>query len=406
MIGYLDCSTGVSGDKFLGALLDIGMSDGRFTADHLAELLGTLVPEASVEVRRVCSGGVSAVGISVSPAGDPPPRTWASIRALLDSAGLDELVRDAAVACFSRLAEAEASVHGSTPDEVHFHEVGAADSILDVVGVCAGVVALGIDRLVVSDVATGWGTVATSHGVLGVPAPATAQLLLGVPVVPGPPMPDGSPPGELTTPTGAALLAGLGAEFGPCPPIVPRAVGYGAGTREIGSPNVCRLTLGEPTTPAPVLATGEVVLLETNLDHLAPEQTAFVAEQLLGEGALDVWLAPVVMKKGRAAVVLSVLATPDAAEHTAERIVALTGTLGVRSTRIERFEAEREVLEVVSPWGGHVRVKLGPRGAAHRIRPEHDDVARIARERGLAYGVVRDEIVAAAEKQLVNDASR
>ncbi len=399
MIAYLDCSTGVSGDKFLGALLDAGSADDRFTQEHLQDLLARLAPEARVTVSRVRSCGVAAVGLSVEMTGDSPSRTWRSIRQLLEVADLAPRVRVASVAVFERLAEAEAAVHGTPVDDVHFHEVGAVDSLLDVVGVCAALDALGIDRLVASPVATGWGTVDTSHGTLGIPAPATSGLLIGVPVVPGPPRPIGGSPGELTTPTGAALLVGLGAEFGACPAMVPEAVGYGAGTRDIGSPNVCRVTLGRASAPAADLAQAPVTLLETNLDHLSPEQTAFAAEQLLAEGALDVWLTPIVMKKGRSAVVLSALTAPDDAERTAERIVALTGTLGVRRTELDRFEAEREIREVATPWGV-AKVKVGATGSSHRIRPEHDDVVRIAREQALPYAAVRDEVARLAEADL------
>ena len=399
MIGYLDCSTGVSGDKFLGALVDAGSVEGRFAEEQLRAILAVLAPEARVTISRVRSRGVAAVGLSVEARGDSPSRTWSSIRRLLESADLSARVRTAAIDVFERLAEAEASVHGAPPDEVHFHEVGAIDSLLDVVGVCAGLEALGIDQLVSSTVATGWGTVDTSHGTLGVPASATSALLVGVPVTSGPALPDGGAPGELTTPTGAALLAGLGAQFGPCPPMVPEYVGYGAGTRDIGSPNVCRLTVGQPLSTRPQLDTSSVMLLETNLDHLSPEQTAFGAEQLLAEGALDVWLAPIAMKKGRSAVLLSVLCAPELAERTAERMVALTGTLGVRRTEVERYEAERAIREIETPWGT-ARLKVGGPDTTHRVRPEHDDVARIAREHGLPYGAVRDELARLAENDL------
>ena len=234
MIGYLDCSTGVSGDKFLGALLDAGSVDDRFTEDHLTELLEALAPEARLTVSRIRSRGVAAIALSVDARSTSPTRTWQSIRDLLETSEISARVRTTSIAVFAKLAEAEATVHGSTADAVHFHEVGAIDSILDVVGVCAGLEALGVDRLVASPVATGSGTVTTSHGVLGVPAPATSLLVVGVPVASGPSLPDGSPAGELTTPTGAALLSALDAEFGPCPPMVPRAIGFGAGTRDIG----------------------------------------------------------------------------------------------------------------------------------------------------------------------------
>jgi hypothetical protein len=181
--------------------------------------------------------------------------------------------------------------------------------------------------------------------------------------------------------------------------MVPEAVGYGVGTRDIGSPNVCRITLGRASAPAADLTQAPVTLLETNLDHLSPEQAAFAAEQLLAEGALDVWLTPIVMKKGRSAVLLSVLTGPDGAQRTAERIVALTGTLGVRRTELDRLEAGREIREVETPWG-LAKVKVGAAGSSHRIRPEHDDVVRIARDCALPYAAVRDEIARRAEAEL------
>jgi len=226
-----------------------------------------------------------------------------------------------------------------------------------------------------------------------VPAPATATLLVGVPVVPGASRQDGSSPGELTTPTGAALLKALGSGFGPCPALVPLIVGYGAGTRDIGSPNVCRLIVGESSARDIELEREGATLIETNVDHISPEAAAFAAEQLLAEGALDVWQAPVVMKKGRAGFVLSVLVEPTTAEHFAARAVALTGTLGARVTEVPRLVAARETRTLETAWGP-VRFKIGPKGASPRVRPEHDDVARIAREAGRTYRDVAEELVA------------
>ena len=382
MIGYLDCSTGVSGDKFLGALLDLGTRRGVFTTEHLSRIVAALAPEAVVDVERVISRGVSAVGIRVRAEGQPHSRAWADIRAQLESAALPEPVRERALSAFRVLAEAEAAVHGSTVDRVHFHEVGAIDSIADIVGVCAGVHALGIERLIVSAVAVGSGTVETSHGTLPVPAPATATLLEGVPVFAGPAT------GELTTPTGAALLCALADGFGPMPALTVLGSGYGAGTRDIGCPNVCRLLLGESAAQEPTLTGGQpVVVLETNIDHLASEELAFAAEELLSAGALDVWQTPIVMKKGRSAVMLSVLALADETAALSARMVELTGSLGVRVVPMQRFVADREVVEVATPWGP-ARVKTG----AGRVRPEHEDVARIAREHGLSYHDVADDI--------------
>ena len=389
MIGYLDCSTGVSGDKFLGALLDIGEATGEFTAESLRDLVLALAPEARVSVERTTSHGIAAVTVRVEAAGQPAHRHWPDIRALLESADLPEPVRNRALAAFSALAAAEAAVHGADVESVHFHEVGALDSIADIVGVCAGMHALGIDSLTVSPVATGSGTVATSHGVLPVPAPATAALLTGVPTFPGP------SPTELTTPTGAALVTTLATTFGPAPPMRAIAHGYGAGTRDIGTPNICRLTLGEPVQGR---AEMRVALLETNIDHLPAEELGFAVETLLAEGALDVWQTPIVMKKGRSAIMLSALAPEEAAEAFADRIIELTGSLGVRRELLERTVAERESRSIETPWGV-ARVKLG----AGRIRAEHDDVARIASEHGLPYRAVADEIVRLAREALATE---
>jgi len=396
VIGHLDCSTGVAGDKFLGALLDAGSTSGAFTAEHLADVAARIAPEARVSVSRVSSCGISALGVRVETAEEPPHRHWRDIRLLLEGVDLPDPVRETALRAFGELALAEAAAHGCAVDDVHFHEVGATDSLVDMVGVCAGLHALGIESLTASPVATGWGTVRTSHGVLPVPAPATAALLVGVPVVPGPAQPDGSEPGELTTPTGAALLRACATNFGVCPPLTPQLLGYGAGTRDIGTPNVCRILIGTPAAGSSAgLASEAVTVLEANIDHISPEAAAIAAEQLLAEGALDVWIAPIVMKKGRAAFALSVLVPAAAAENTAGRIVALTGTLGVRRTDSERFVAERESRELQTPYGS-VRFKVG----AGRVRAEADDVARIARDTGRAFAVVAEELAEFAAELL------
>jgi uncharacterized protein (TIGR00299 family) protein len=391
-VAYLDCSTGVSGDKLLGALLDLGELRGDFTAQDLRAIVATLAPEARVDVSRVLSHGISAISVSVSADGDAKHRHWADIEALIGGANLPEAVKTAALGVFVDIATHEARIHGTDLDHVHFHEVGAIDSIVDIVGVCAGVHALGLlgGGLICGPIAVGSGTVATSHGILPVPAPATAALLAGAPIVAGPAA------GELTTPTGAALVMALAA-FGTMPAMTIDRLGYGAGTRDIGMPNICRIMLGEPmaaSASASVSAepTSLLVLLETNIDHIPAEELAFAAQELLAAGALDVWQTPIVMKKGRSAVMLSVLAAPDAADELVARAIALTGSLGVRRSIIERTCVPREVREVATPWGT-ARVKLG----AGRVRPEHDDVARIAREHGLPYATVAREIARIAE---------
>ena len=408
VVAHLDCSSGVSGDKFLGALLDVGTQTGAFTADDLAKLATALAPEAQVEVGTTSSYGIAATTLKVTVAEAAPElsqdshdhhgRSWGNIRTSIETLPTDvlsERAREKAILVFSELARVEAKIHGTTADEVHFHEIGAADSIVDIVGACAAMDALNIEQVYATPPALGSGTVDTQHGILPVPAPATAALLLGVPTSMS------SAVGELTTPTGAALLK-LAAGFGPVPPLTPNYIGYGAGTRDIGQPNICRLLVGQLDTDAQKImgfdadSAGDVnnglskedtILLETNIDHIAPEAVAFAGEQLLAEGALDVWVTPIAMKKSRAALTLSVLAKPGVAETFAARMMKLTGTLGVRVSIQPRYIADRESVTIESKWG-LVQAKVG----AGRVRPEHEDIARIAREHQLDYAVVLEEI--------------
>ncbi|PKQ21158.1 MAG: TIGR00299 family protein [Actinobacteria bacterium HGW-Actinobacteria-6] len=368
MIGYLDCSTGISGDKFLGALLSAG-----FTTEALRKALAPIGLADTFEAREVRSAGIAATGVFVEQAEDARWRHWSEIREMLEDAKLSYPVRVGALHAFTLLAEAEAGVHGVPVEKVHFHEVGAADTLVDIVGVAAGIAALGIEHIIASPVAVGSGTIVCSHGTLPVPAPATAALLEGVTIVPG------DVPGELTTPTGAALLRAFVSSYGSMPAMTLSACGTGAGTRELGIPNVARLMIGEPTTPT-VLEPGAeaVVVLESNVDHLSAEHLAYAAERLLAAGALDVWQTPIVMKKGRAAVTLSVLATPRDASALSARMIAETGTLGVRIDPTTRFVAVREVVEVDTSLG-RIHAKVWQLGQRRGVRPEFEDVARIAR---------------------------
>lgn len=371
MIAYLDCSTGISGDKFLGALVGAG-----FAPEALRNALVPLGLADAVEVREVRSNGLTAIGIEVADAPDTRLRHWTDTRSLLERATLPTPVREGALRAFTLLAQAEARVHGVPVDDVHFHEVGAADTIVDIVGVAAGLYALGVERLICTPVALGSGTIVTSHGTLPIPAPATATLLEGVPAY------GGDIAGELTTPTGAALLSAFADGYGPMPAMTIRAAGLGAGTRDIGTPNVARLLLGDPPEPLPAEdGVEEVTLLESNVDHLSAEHLAYAAERLLAAGALDVWQTPIVMKKGRAAVTLSVLTTPDSAPSLADRLMAETGSLGVRVRPVSRYVAEREVVDVETSLG-RVRVKTWRLGERRGVRAEFDDVARIAADSG------------------------
>ena len=386
MIAYVDCSSGVSGDKLLGALVDAGFDPGR-----LREALAALgFGQVAVETPARVSHGISGTGVTVTEPG-APRRHWAELRGLLEASRVAEPARDGALKALGLLAEAEARVHGIPADRVHFHEIGAADTIADILGVALALADLEIAELVASPVALGGGTVTTEHGELPVPAPATALLLEGLTVNPGAPG-----DGELTTPTGAALLQAFATGTGAMPPMTLRRVGTGCGTRDLGRPNVCRVLLGEPLAPA--AGHDGVVLLETNLDHLTPEELATAAGRIRAAGALDVWQTPVVMKKGRAAVVLSALAAEDAAPALAERMMAETGTLGVRMMPASRRLAERDVTELDTSLGP-VRFKVArlPDGT-RRLRAEADDVARIAAENGLAADAVARAVEADAAR--------
>lgn len=370
MIAYLDCSTGVSGDKLLGALVDAGF-DLSLLEDALASLgLGSV----HVTVSECTSHGVSGLGIVVEEPG-APNRNWPELAHLLAAADLPAQVTDGALHALGILAHAEAQVHGCEPEEVHFHEIGASDTIADILGVSLALYHLGVLDLVASPVAVGSGTVLTAHGELPIPAPATALLLRGMPVVAG------GVAGELTTPTGAALLATFATGFGAPPAMTLRRVGTGCGTRDLGTPNTCRLLLGDEESPA----TGhdDVMLIETNIDHLTPEELAVASERLREAGALDVWQTPIVMKKGRAATLLSILAPIAAAPSFAERVIAETGTLGVRMIPAVRRLVERDVAEIGTSLGmARFKTAYLPDGT-RALRVESDDAERIAAERGL-----------------------
>ncbi|MEA5074860.1 MAG: nickel pincer cofactor biosynthesis protein LarC [Coriobacteriia bacterium] len=375
MIAYLDCSTGISGDKFLGALIDAG-----FDLDVLREALAAMGLEAiSVEAPKCGSAGIGGTGVRVTEAG-APRRDFRALRDLIAHAPIADETRQAALGALRELARAESQVHGVDIDDVHFHEIGAADTLVDLLGIAMGMHALGVTGLTASPLALGGGTVMTEHGELPVPAPATAVLLEGMPVLPGP------VGGELTTPTGAAAVRTFASGFGPVPPMVVRRVGTGCGTREIGLPNVARLLLGESAAAA--AGRDRVTLLESNIDHLTPEELAVATERLRNAGALDVWQTPVVMKKGRAAIVVSVLAETSHASALADRLMAETGTLGVRMLPCDRRLADRDVTEVPTSLGpARFKVATLPTGA-RMLSIESDDAARIAADNGMAVDVV------------------
>ncbi len=384
-IAYFDCFAGVSGDMILGALLDAGLP----LADLRACLEGLRLPGWRLEATRVTKQGIAATQahVQVDPAAEQPHRHLHDILHLLAAGDLPNPVRSQAQAVFERLADAEAAVHGTSRDQVHFHEVGAIDSIVDITGAVCGLYLLGCQRVQASPLPLGHGFVRAAHGLLPVPAPAVIQLLAarGVPVR------DRDVTGELVTPTGAAILAELAADFGPYPAMTLRAAGFGAGQRDASYPNLLRLVVGENSQPAD----GQVdnlLLLETNIDDMNPQVLAYVSQQLLAAGALDVWQTPIIMKKGRAGVLLSVLCTVDGGEAAVMRILTETSSLGVRRQAVERLCLPRSFVVVQTPWGP-VRLKVAQMAAGQRkVAPEYEDCRALA----AALGVPLREVMQAA----------
>ena len=360
---WVDASSGASGDMLLGALVA-----GGVPLEVLQDAVDAVAPEpVTLRAETVQRHGFAATRCHVEVADSATHRTWRDIRALLDDAALDAAVRERAVAVFTRLAEAEASVHGSSPDDVHFHEVGALDSIADVVGVCAGFAHLG-GEVVVSPIGVGSGTVQTAHGPLPVPPPAVARLLVGVPSYAGPAAT------ESCTPTGAALLVTLATGWGPQPPLTTRAVGVGAGGRDPEThANVLRLLIGESGT-----GTTTDVLLECNVDDLDPRVWPHVIATLLEAGAADAWLTPILMKKGRPAHTLSVLVGATGAADVRAAIFRHTSTIGLREQPVGKHALDRE-MTTVEVDGHPVAVKLARLdGEVVNAMPEYDDVVRAA----------------------------
>ncbi|MDB5289426.1 MAG: hypothetical protein JWL69_667 [Phycisphaerales bacterium] len=387
MIGYLDLPSGLSGDMLLGCLIDSGWPIAQLeqTLSRLALPAG----EWAVQVAQVRKGSLRAARVDVLAEEGRHDRRLADVRAIIDSSDLPPIVRERATAVFVRLAEAEAKVHGTPVDQVHFHEVGAVDSIIDIVGAVAGLHDLTIDQLYASAVPLGQGWAQTAHGKLPLPAPATLELLAaaGAPTRPAP------GPGELLTPTGAAILCEM-ATFQQ-PEMSIRRVGVGAGQKDFPWPNIARLWLGEAE------AHGPLVQLETNIDDMNPQLYAAVSDKLFAAGARDVWIIPVQMKKGRPGVVLSVLGMAGDESALADIILRETTTLGVRVLAVpRRHEARREMGEVMTPFGP-IKAKtkwLGSEPAG--VTPEFDDCRRIAESAGVAVRTVHDAAVAASHALL------
>jgi pyridinium-3,5-bisthiocarboxylic acid mononucleotide nickel chelatase len=375
---FLDCASGIAGDMTMAALLDLGIPESV-----VSEALGVIPGfEAHVVARSGYVGAIGACQVSVAYDAGQGHRPYGEIRELLRRSALEPRTRELAERVFLTLAEAEAEVHRVSPDEVEFHEVGSADAIADVVGVAALIQYLGAE-VVASPVPLGRGWVDSAHGALPLPAPATLLCLRGVPTYPS------GLEAELVTPTGAALVRNLAQRFCDWPQISPLGVGVGAGHRSLAErPNVLRAVLGTPVGLGSVQT--ELALLEANLDDMTAEVLAHVQARLLAADALDVWVTPVVMKKSRSGVVLSVLVRLEKVAPMTELMLRETTTLGVRQSRVTRAELPRRIQEVSTRFGV-VRFKVSG-DPPLRVKPEIDDAIRIADSEGLALSKVLFEL--------------
>lgn len=403
---WIDATAGAAGDMLLGALVDLGvpLSVVREAATALP------ISGWTLSSRKVSRGGLAARRVHVRVAGKRRDdahlhakggaskghgRDLAGIRRVLERGRLDPRARERALDVFSRLFEAEGKVHGLPPSSVHLHEAGAVDALVDVVGVTTAVEHLGVDRIVVSPVTTGRGTVRSAHGLLPVPPPAVLELLRGVPVS------GVDVEGERLTPTGAALLVSLADEWGPLPGMVPEGSGTGAGSLDDPlRPNVVRVVLGRGAAPdvGTEIGAPEVEVLTATLDDAPPQVVAYAVERLLAEGALDAYAAAVVMKKGRLGHEVTVLARPEDGDRLARILLSETTTLGLRRRRESRVELERRVERVTTPWG-KVAIKIGTLdGTEIQAWPEYEDCAKIARARGVPLKEIQRKALSLRER--------
>ena len=381
---YFDCSAGAAGDMILAALLDLGVP----IKDLRAELDKLDVKGFRVVRSKAIRGGIHGTRVRVDTPGDRGHRHWSDFERVLKKSRLSKGVKERSLALIRRLFEAEAKVHGKTPESIHLHELGSLDTLVDVVGAVGGLELLGVDRVESSPINVGSGSVDTEHGRMPVPAPATALLLKGVPV-----FADGE--FERTTPTGALLVTGFAERFGPWPSMTLKKIGYGLGTKDPkgGRPNALRLILGEASSRR----TDSVVVLETTVDDGTPEQLGFLQERLWEAGALDVFLTPVIMKKNRPGTNVTVLVSAGFREAATEILFHESPTFGVRAYTVERDVLDRRFVTVKTRYG-KVRMKEGSRGGkVVNAAPEYEDCRRLARTKKVSLETIQRAALAAYE---------
>jgi len=396
---YLDPWTGVSGDMLLGALLDTDRVEGRLEKALRDSLAGLGLGGSDLEIERVVERGLSCTQVRVCEEDSPPLRCLADMEKIIEKSPVSEWVRSSALESVRRFAAVEAEIHGCSVSQVHFHEVGGVDTLVDVVGTFVLIEALRVGRVIVGPIPVGGGTVEIAHGRMQVPAPATAVLLQGYATRQGPEM------RELTTPTGALLLKGLGAETGGWPLMLVERTGYGAGGMKLeGGPNVLRAVIGREVEAEGLLEQGQgsdtVVELQTNIDDVSPEVVGHVCGLLRDAGALDVWTVAAHMKKDRPGMVLHVLVQPSDERAMVEALVVQTGTLGIRRQALSRWLVDRGTIEV-SVLGHEVRVKWGRwHGRLVSLAAEYEDAAVVAAGTGVPLSTVMQTAVEAARQRL------
>ena len=377
---YFDCFSGISGDMTLGALVSAGVN-----LDVLhTELTKLGLPGYELKAEKVMRSGIAATKVHVViDQRSQIPRHLSDILNIIEGSSLSPTVKEKSIRIFKRMADAEARVHGTTPEKIHFHEVGAVDAIVDIVGSVIGLEILGIAQIITSALNVGSGMVHTSHGHLPIPAPATAELLRGIPFY------QSSTQFELTTPTGAAIVSTLSSSFGPLPPMKIDHIAYGAGDKDFpGHMNVLRLLIGDPVA---TYDRDTSVVVETNIDDMNPHAYYYVIEKIMKQGAQDVYLTPIIMKKGRPAILLTVL-TDQLKEHSIlDTIFHETTSIGVRIQEVSRRKLSREIKEVDTIFG-RIRIKISKRGnEILTATPEYEDCRKIADEKQVPIKRVIDE---------------
>ncbi|AHF07191.1 nickel pincer cofactor biosynthesis protein LarC [Desulfitobacterium metallireducens] len=391
-IAYFDCFAGISGDMTLGALVDAGL-DFEVLKSELAKLH---LHDFEIQQEKVTKLGMTGTKIHVLAQEGHVHRHLQDITRIIEESELIEEVKEKAIAIFRRLAEAEGKVHGTTPEQVHFHEVGAVDAIVDIVGAVIGLYHLGIEKVYASAVHTGKGFTQAAHGMIPIPAPATLELLSGIPIY------TQDIPFELVTPTGAAILSTYCCDFGEMPVMEVERIGYGAGTRELAIPNLLRVMIGEKrdqgidkivdSKVSQSIQTGQALMIEANIDDMNPEFYDYIIQKCLKEGAMDVFLQPIQMKKNRPATTLSVQIHPSQVEKFTTLILKETTTIGVRVYPVTKYMLPYQVVAIDTPWG-KAKVKMVEAGGVYQtFSPEYEDCRRLAEAANVPLKEVYEEV--------------